>query len=143
MAMEHGELMEIFNNPNRIGILTTSDGKGNVNSGLFGSPRMVDRDTVVMACGDNRSLANMRRNPRAVYLFFEPKTNLADRDWKGARVYLKAEKFEKEGLLLDRFIEEIRARIGVQAASILTTVVTFRIEDIRPLIDRPLVKDPL
>ena len=143
MAMERGELMELFNNPNRIGILSTSDGKGNVNSGLFGSPRMVDGDAVVMACGDNRSLANMRRNSKAVYLFFEPKTNLADRDWKGARVYLKAEKFEKEGPLLDRFTEEIRARVGDQAASILTTVVTFRIEDIRPLIDLPQVKSPL
>lgn len=133
MAMERGELMELFNKPNRIGILSTSDGKGNVNSGLFGSPRMIDKDTVVMACGDNRSLANLRRNPKAVYLFFEPGAN--PMDWKGARVYLRAEKFEKEGSLLDRFIEEIRARVGDQAASILTTAVTFRIEDVRPLID--------
>ena len=131
--MERGELMELFNNAKRIGILSTSDGKGNVNSGLFGSPRMIDGDTVVMACGNNRSLANMRLNPKAVYVFFEPGRN--PMDWKGARVYLRAEKFEKEGPLLDRFIEEIRARVGDQAASRLTTAVTFRIESIRPLID--------
>ena len=133
MAMERGELMGMFNSPNRIGILSTSDGKGSVDSGLFGSPRMVDGDTVVMACTDNRSLANMRRNPRAVFLFFHPGGD--PMDWKGARVYLRAEKFEGEGPLLDRFIEEIRARVGDQAASMLTTAVTFRIEDVRPLID--------
>jgi hypothetical protein len=132
-GMERSELMELFNNPTRIGTLSTSNGKGDVNSGLFGSPRMIDEDTVVMACGDNRSLANMRVNPRAVYVFFEPGRN--PRDWKGARVYLRAEKFEKEGPLLDRITGEIRARVGDQAASRLTTAVTFRIEAIRPLID--------
>jgi hypothetical protein len=131
--MERSELMELFNSPTRIGILSTSDGKGNVNSGLFGSPRMLDGDTVVMACGESRSLANMAVNPKAVYLFFEPGANIMD--WKGAKVYLRVDKFEKEGPLLDRFIQEIRARVGDQAASRLTTAVTFHIEDIRPLID--------
>jgi len=132
MAMERGELMELFNSPNRIGILSTSDGEGNVNSGLFGSPRMIDGDTVVMASGENRTIANLRRNPKAVYLFFEPGKNIMD--WKGGRVYLRAQKFEREGPLLDRFIEEIRKRVGDQAASMLTTAITFRIEDVRPLI---------
>ncbi len=133
MAMERGELMELLNSPKRIGILSTSDGQGNVNSGFFGSPRMINPDTVVMACGENRSIANLRRNPRAVYLFFVPEAN--PMEWKGARLYLSAEKFETEGSLLDRFVEEIRARVGDQAAARLTTAITFRIEDVRPLID--------
>ena len=135
MAMDSGELMELFNSPNRFGVLGTSDGEGNVNAGLFGSPRMIDKETVVMAFGDNRSLANLRRNPKAVFLFFQPGTN--PMNWKGARVYLRAEKFENEGPLLDRFIEEVRARVGKDAASALKTAVTFRIENIRRLLDSP------
>lgn len=133
MGMESGDLMRLFNSPNRIGILSTGDGKGSVNAGLFGSPRMIDGDTVVMASGDNRSLANLSLNPKAVYLFFEPGTN--PMEWKGARVYLTAVKFEKEGPLLERFIDGIRAKVGNVAASGLTTAVTFRVENVRPLID--------
>jgi len=131
--MERKELMELFNNPNRIGTLTTSDGEGNLNAGLFGSPRMVDEDTVVMASGENRSLANMRKHPKAVFLFFEPGSN--PMDWKGARVYLEVIKIEEEGALLDHLVEQVRTAAGDQAASGIKAAVTFRIDGDRPIID--------
>jgi hypothetical protein len=133
VVMKRKELMELFNSPNRVGTLSTSDGKGKLNAGLFGSLRMVDEETVVMACGDNRSLANMRNNPKAVYLFFEPGTN--PMDWKGARVYLEVVKMEGDGVLYDRLVEQVRAAAGDQAASGITAAITFRIENTRPIID--------
>lgn len=131
--MERRELMEFFKKPHLIGSLSTSDKKGNLNAGLFGSLRMVDEDTIVMGCGENRSLANMRENPKSVFLFFEPGSN--PMEWKGARVYMDVVKIEGEGALFDRLVEQIRAAAGDQAASGIAAAVTFRVVDVRPIID--------
>ena len=131
--MEREELMGLLNRPNRVGTLSTSDGKGNLNAGIFGSLRMIDENTAVMGCGENRSLANLRQNPKAVYLFFEPGSN--PMEWKGARIYLDVAKIEGEGVLYDRLVEQIRAAAGDQAASGITAAITFSIENVRPIID--------
>jgi hypothetical protein len=46
-------LMEYFNKQPRIGCLSTSGKDGEVNVACFGSPRMVDEKTVVMALRKN------------------------------------------------------------------------------------------
>ena len=61
------KLMDYFNKSPRIGTMSTSDKTGNVDSALFGSPRMTDGKTVVMGLGKNRTLANLQQNPHAVY----------------------------------------------------------------------------
>ncbi|GAB4267702.1 MAG: hypothetical protein Kow0092_21200 [Deferrisomatales bacterium] len=132
--MDRKELMELFNRPDRLGTLTTGDGQGNLNAGVFSALQMVDEDTVVMACGENRSLANMRRHPKAVFLFFQPAA--APWDWKGARVYLDVVKIEPEGDLFDRLVATVRQMAGDQAAENIRAAVTFRIQDVRPIIDR-------
>jgi hypothetical protein len=131
--MDRKELMELFNSTKRFGTLTTSDGEGNLNAGIFNSLQMVDQGTVVMASGDNRSLANMRKHPKAVFLFFEPGPD--PMAWKGARVYMEVVKIEGEGALFDQMVENVRAAAGEQAASGIRAVVTFRIENARPIID--------
>jgi hypothetical protein len=45
------KLMEYFNKAPRIGTLSTADKSGNVDSAVFGSPRMTDEKTVVMGLG--------------------------------------------------------------------------------------------
>ena len=96
--MDRKELMAQFNSPARMGTLSTSDGEGNINAAVFNSLQMVDEDTVVMAIGDNRSLANMRTHPKAVFLFFEPDPNPFD--WQGARTYFDVVGIEEEGELV-------------------------------------------
>ncbi|MCX5844691.1 MAG: pyridoxamine 5'-phosphate oxidase family protein, partial [Deltaproteobacteria bacterium] len=81
------KLMDYFNKSPRIGTLSTADKAGNIDSGVFGSPRMTDEKTVVMGLGKNRTLANLQQNPHAVYLIMDSGATLMD--WKGIRVYLK------------------------------------------------------
>ena len=131
--MDRARLQEIFNNPNRFGTLTTSDDEGNLNAGVFNSPQMVDENTVVMALGDNRTLANLKKYPRAVFLFFEPGPD--PYKWEGARVYLQALRIEGQGTLYDTMKEQVRAMAGEDAAKGIRAAVTFRIEDARPIID--------
>ena len=78
------KLVEFFNRQPRIGALSTADKEGDVNAAVFGSPRLLDDRTMVMAIGDNRSFRNLQDNPLAVFLVVHPAESVAD--WKGVRV---------------------------------------------------------
>ena len=66
------KLMEYFNKQPRIGVLATAGKDGKVDIAYFGSPRMVDEKTVVMAVSNNRTFANLQENPNAVFMILEP-----------------------------------------------------------------------
>ena len=127
------KLMDYFNKSPRIGTLSTADKTGNLDSGIFGSPRMADEKTVVMGLGKNRTLANLQQNPHAVYLIMEPGASIMD--WKGIRVYLKAQKIATSGPVLDIFKAQMAKVAGEEAAKMIYAVVNFEVTEIRPLID--------
>jgi hypothetical protein len=126
-------LMEYFNKSPRIGSLSTADKAGNVDSAIFGSPRMTDEKTVVMGLGKNRTLANLRQNPHAVFLIVEPAA--AFMDWKGIRVYVNAEKIETSGPGFDAFRAGMAKVAGEEAAQMVHATVSFGVTEVRPLID--------
>jgi hypothetical protein len=127
------KLMDYFNKAPRIGTLSTVDKAGNVNSALFGSPRMSDEKTVVMGLGKNRTLANLQQNSNAVYLIMEPGKTLMD--WKGIRVYLKTKNIATSGPVLDIFKAEMAKVAGKEAANMIYAVVNFEVGEVRPLVD--------
>lgn len=49
--MDRQQLLEIFNRKPRIGALSTTNPRGDVNVGVFGSPQMIDEKTVIMGIG--------------------------------------------------------------------------------------------
>jgi hypothetical protein len=132
--MDSKELMEMFNKRPRIGALATSNKEGDVNAAVFGSPRMIDEDTVVMGIGENRSFRNLQRNPKAVFIVMEPGETV--RDWKGARVYLEAVDMETEGEFLDQLKQNIIKAAGQQAGDMIHAAIRFRITEVRPIVDR-------
>jgi hypothetical protein len=127
------KLMEYFNKSPRIGTLSTADKAGNADSAVFGSPRMTDEKTVVMGLGRNRTLANLQQNPNAVYLIMEPGASLMD--WKGIRVYLKAQNIATSGPVLDTFKAQMAEVAGEEAAKMIYATVSFSVTEVRPLID--------
>jgi hypothetical protein len=127
------KLMDFFNKSPRIGTLSTADKAGNVDSAIFGSPRMTDDKTVVMGLGKNRSLANLQQNPNAVFLIMEPGASIMD--WKGVRVYLKAQKVVTSGAVLDTFRAQMAKVAGEEAAKMIHATVSFSVTEVRPLID--------
>jgi hypothetical protein len=123
------ELMEYFNKQPRLGILSTAGKDGKVDSGYFGSPRMIDEKTVFMGLGKNRTLANLQENPHACFMIMEPGKSLPE--WKGVRVYLKMIDCQTAGDKLDT----MKAAVGEKAAKMIHAAVTFEIEEVRPLAD--------
>lgn len=132
VAMDKKQVMEMFNRQTRIGALATCNKNGDVNAAVFGSPRMIDEDTVIMAIGDNRSFRNLQENPKASFIVIEPGT--APHTWKGARLYLELDSVERYGEVLDSFRENIRKVAGDRSADAIQAAIRFKIVDVRPLI---------
>ena len=126
-------LMEYFNKQPRIGTISTCSNDGKVDSAVFGSPHMTDEKTVILGSGGNRTLANLRENPHAVYLIMEPGQSIMD--WKGIRVYLQVKEIASSGPLLETFKKNMAKVAGDQAAAMIHAVVSFEINEVRPLID--------
>lgn len=131
--MNRLEVMEMFNRRPRIGTLSTADSRGEVNVAVFGSPQMIDENTVVMGIGRNRSFHNLQENPKAVFIVMEPgKTPM---EWKGARVYLEAMDIETGGGFFDQVRENISKMAGKAAGDMLHAAIRFRITEVRPIVD--------
>ena len=131
--MNRQELPALFNKRPRIGSLATANRKGEVNVAVFGSPQMIDENTVVMGIGKNRSFQNLQENPNAVFIVMEPGETV--RDWKGARVYLEAMDIETGGGFYDQIKDNIAAAAGKQAAQMIYSAIRFKITEVRPLVD--------
>jgi len=130
--MDRKELMKMFNKRPRIGALATANKNGDVNAAVFGSPQMIDTDTVIMGIGDNRSYRYLQENPNAAFLVIEPGDSPTD--WKGARIYMQVDSLERYGELLDSIRSHIRKMAGDKSANAIVAAVRFKIIDVRPLI---------
>lgn len=131
--MNRKDVMKMFNRETRIGALATADKNGTVNAAVFGSPRMIAEDTVIMAIGNNRTYQNLQENPKATFIVVEPGAN--PQEWKGVRLYLEVDAFERYGELLDSFREKIRKMAGNESAEAIQAAIRFKVTDVRPLID--------
>ncbi len=131
--MDRKDLIELFNKWLRIGALSTANKEGDVNVAVFGSPRMVDENTVVMGIGENRSFRNLQRNPKAVFIVMEPGQTMME--WNGARVYLEAVDMETSGEFYNQIKGSIAKAAGQQAADVIHAAIRFKIKEVRPIVD--------
>lgn len=128
-------LMDYFNKQPRIGILSTANRDGKVNAAVFGSPRMVDEKTIVVALGENRTFEYLQENPNAVFLIVERGEGETLEGWKGLRVYLRMKECATSGDLLESYKREAARVLGEEAVATIHAVVYFEIDEVRPLID--------
>jgi hypothetical protein len=127
------KLVEYFNRMPRIGTLSTAGKDGTVDSAVIGSARMQDERTVTMGLRNNRTFANLKENPHAVFTIVEPGKNVPD--WKGVRVYLTMQECRTQGPLLDAIKTMIATHESEEAAVAIHAAAIFRVTEIRPLVD--------
>jgi len=130
--MDKKQVMKMFNKKGRIGVLATSNKNLDVNAAIFGSPQMIDEETIIMGIGDNRSYQNLQENPKATFIVVEPSEN--PMEWEGARLYLEVDAAEAYGELVDSIREKIRKMAGSKSADAIKAAIRFKVVDIRPLI---------
>ena len=127
------KLMEYFNKQPRIGVISTSSKDGKVDSAVYGSPQMIDENTVVVALARGRTFANLQENPNAAFMIMEPGPGILD--WKGIRVYLRMKEYVTSGPQLDMYKSQTAKIVGEQAAEMIRVLATFEVTEVRPLID--------
>jgi hypothetical protein len=131
--MNRQEVMEFFNKHPRIGTLSTANRNGDVNVAVFGSPQMIDENTVVMGIGRNRSFRNLQENPKAAFIIVEPGKTVMD--WKGARVYLEVMDIESGGGFFEELKEGIAKAAGQAAADMIHAAIRFKVTEVRPIVE--------
>ena len=131
--MDRKELMDFFNKRPRNCLLCTGNKNGDVNVAVYGTPKMIDENTVALAARDRRSYQYLMENPKAAIVVLEPGEIRPDS--KAVRVYLELIAVEKEGELLDQFKESVASRAGKESADSLQAAMRFEITEVRPLVD--------
>ena len=131
--MDRKELMDFFNHRPRNCLLVTSNDEGRVDIAVYGSPTMIDENTVVLSTRENRSYQYLRKNPQAAMIVVEP--GEISRASKGVRIYLEMTAIETTGDLLDKFKVEVGRRAGKEAAEGIKAAIRFKITEVRPLVD--------
>lgn len=114
------------------GVIATADRKGRVNAAVIGSLQFSDRETMTMLVGDNRTLANLKRNPRACFLVARGESM---QDVTGCKLYLEARDIVESGPVVDRGREMLAEAAGEDLTSTVKAFVTLRVVDVRPLIE--------
>jgi hypothetical protein len=127
------QLMEYFNRQPRIGTISSAGKGGKVDVAVMGSPHMIDEKTVALGSGANRTLANLRENPSAVYMIMEPGQGIMD--WKGVRVYMTLKDLAASGPAFDGYKAQLAMVAGEDAASMIKALATFEVTEVRPIVD--------
>jgi predicted pyridoxine 5'-phosphate oxidase superfamily flavin-nucleotide-binding protein len=128
-------LMDYFNRTPRIGVLGTASKDGKVDVAVFESPQMIDEKTVVAVFTKNRTLANLRENPNAVYIIVRPGETDMMEGWKGVRVYMRMKECATSGATLDAYRKEIAQVAGEEVAAMIHAAATFEVGEVRPIVD--------
>jgi hypothetical protein len=113
-------------------VISTANKAGETNIAMFGSPALIDDETVAIMLGENRTYRNLKENPYASYLLtLHGKTGMQT---EGCRIYLKVRKIEDGGEDFDAMKAMIKAKVG-KAAEMLKHRVVFDVIEVRPILD--------
>jgi hypothetical protein len=88
-------LKDYFENKKGIGVLSTADKNGKVDSAIYSRPHVMEDGTVAFIMRDRLSHKNVSENPRAAYLFVEEGNG-----YQGKRFFLTMEREEVDSELL-------------------------------------------
>ncbi|BCG45586.1 Pyridoxamine 5'-phosphate oxidase-related, FMN-binding [Citrifermentans bremense] len=122
------KLAELFPEGGR-GVIATADAAGVVNQAVFAIPHVVDEQTLAWGFSDGRSIANLRENPHASYLYLAP-----SRGYSGWRLSLTMKEELGEGDMLEKIKSRTAQVASPEASSAVTRVAYFKVDEVRPLI---------
>lgn len=122
------DLKSYFEGTKGLGVLSTADGDGNVDSAVYARPHVMEDGTLALIMRDRLSHHNLLSNPRAAYLFKEEGPG-----YKGKRFFLTKVGEEQDTEKIDQLRRRLYAedQEGQKEAEFL---VYFRIDKELPLI---------
>jgi hypothetical protein len=119
------ELKEYFDNTEGKGILSTADGKGQVDAAIYSRPHIMDDGTIALIMRDRLSHLNLQSNSHACYMYIEKGPG-----YKGKRFFLTKVREEQDSELL----QSLRRRQYIDEKDESKFLVFFKIDKELPLI---------
>jgi hypothetical protein len=119
------ELKEYFENTEGKGILSTADGKGQVDAAIYSRPHIMDDGTIALIMRDRLSHLNLQSNSHACYMYIEKGPG-----YKGKRFFLTKVREEQDSELL----QSLRRRQYIDEKDESKFLVFFKIDKELPLI---------
>jgi hypothetical protein len=119
-------LKEYFENTNGLGVLSTADAKGHVDSAIYATPHVISEDSVAFIMRPRQSFCNVQQNPKAAYLFIEKGPG-----YQGRRLYLEKTGQEDDPATVRQFRRSAHGNTGDEEQA---TLVYFKVTHIRPLV---------
>jgi hypothetical protein len=120
------DLMQYFESARGIGVLSTADSQGRVDSAIYSRPHVMDDGTIVTIMRDRLTHLNLQSNPYAVFLFKEDGPG-----FQGKRIFLKKIKEEENP---QKIVEMSRRQKPILDTDERRFLVYFTVEKILPLI---------
>jgi hypothetical protein len=125
-------LKKYFERKKGLGVLSTADEKGKVNSALYSKPHVIDDKHVAFIMADRLTHANTKKNSYSTFLFKENGTG-----YKGKRLYLKKQsETEDQELIAATCKIEYAGSICEPRYLKKTFLVTFSVQSVLPLLGK-------
>ena len=119
------DLNEYFSNTKGLGILSTADSTGTVNSAVYSSPHFLGDDQVTFIMRDQLTRANLQSNPNANYMFVQQSGGLS-----GLRINLRKLSESND----QQQIAKLSRRKTITKSEEKRYLVSFKVEKILSLI---------
>jgi hypothetical protein len=118
-------LSEYFKTTKGIGVLSTADSDGKVDSAIYARPHFMDDGTMAFIMRDRLTHHNLQSNPHASYLFKEDGAG-----YRGKRLFMSKVREEQNSELL----ESLRRRKTEYGNGEDRFLVFFKLDNERPLV---------
>lgn len=90
------KLKEYFESTEGLGVLSTADNNGQVNTAIYSRPHVMEDGSLAFIMRDRLTHKNIQSNPHAAYLFREDGPG-----YKGKRLYLSKIREEQDSELIE------------------------------------------
>ena len=121
------DFKEYFENAKGLGVLSTADSNGRVNTAVYSRPHVMEDGTLAFIMRDRLTHANIQSNPHAAYMFREDSPG-----YKGKRLYLTRIREEEDADLIATLSRRQYRSDQDQRES--RFLVFFKLEKERPLV---------
>jgi hypothetical protein len=120
------DLKDYFENTDGLGILSTADTDGSVDSAIYATPHVMGEDTIAFIMRPRLSFNNIQQNPKAVYMYIEKGPG-----YQGRRLYLEKTGQENSPEQVSRLRRSSHGDTGDEDQA---TLVYFKVTRVRPLV---------
>ena len=123
------DLKSYFDDTPGLGVLSTADGSGKVNSAVYSRPHIQDDGSAAFIMLDRLSHANIQTNPHAAFLFRE-KACGKEKKYEGLRLHLTRLREETDPKVIDSYRRRCDQDYGDQKRFL----VSFKVDKVLPLL---------